>query len=102
MAITREMIEAQGISREMIEGQAAHDDRPREPAGKRVSMYAPHELRLFDEMNELCARMEKLVRFLDGETAASLRQRDRDLLVLQLAHMRAYREVLVERVERLG
>lgn len=82
---------------EMMESQEQHDERP----GKRVGYLAPHEFRLVTELEQLKTRMQKLVAFLDGETAPSLRQRDRDLLILQLAHMKAYAEVLTERVERL-
>ena len=85
------------MNAEMMEGQEAHDDRP----GQRVGYLAPHEFRLLTELEQLKTRMQKLVAFLDGETAPSLRQRDRDLLILQLAHMRAYADVLSERVERL-
>jgi hypothetical protein len=85
------------MNAEMLEGKVAHDERP----GQRVGYLAPHEFRLLTELEQLKTRMQKLVAFLDGDSAASLRQRDRDLLILQLAHMRAYAEVLTERVERL-
>jgi hypothetical protein len=85
------------ITRKMMEGQAAHDARPREPAGKRVGIYAPYEIRLFTELSELRERIERLDEFLKSDNVASLRQSDRDLLVVQRAHMGAYAAVLHQR-----
>lgn len=56
--------------------------------------------RVFDEHAELAVRADKLAEFLSGAVFQSLEQPERVLLREQLHHMRAYRDVLTQRISR--
>lgn len=56
--------------------------------------------RVFDEHAELAERASKLAIFLKCTAFDALERRDRQLLSEQLHHMRAYLEVLTQRISR--
>lgn len=57
--------------------------------------------RMTHEHNELVDRIGKLKTFLWSSTFNSLKAQDRELLIEQLSHMKAYERVLAERITRL-
>lgn len=58
----------------------------------------PHEQRVVTERDELQSKIEKLSKFLDSETYATLPQSEQERMLRQLRHMNDYREVLDERI----
>ncbi len=59
----------------------------------------PHELRVHQEKLELDVKLAKLRMFIAGETYNSLSLAERKRLMRQAAHMAAYSDVLMERIE---
>lgn len=63
-------------------------------------MHQPHEQRVIEEQAELDARLEKLSKFLDGETYQELDRVDQALLTAQAHAMQAVNVILCLRIAR--
>ena len=58
---------------------------------------APHQLRVKAEKEELDDKIRKLTTFTGGKIFPTLDKAEQDRLLTQLAHMKAYSDVLGER-----
>lgn len=58
----------------------------------------PHQQRIVDERAELADKLQKLERFTEGDFFQRLDANERDRMTRQTEHMRAYRNVLDERI----
>lgn len=59
---------------------------------------APHQERVVTEKLELDAKIRSLCAFVGGTIFASLSDRERSLLSIQLQHMNGYSEILGQRI----
>ena len=59
----------------------------------------PHERRVLDEKLELDARLERLTAFFGTQMYTALPERERLLMWRQANHMKAYSDVLGERID---
>ena len=59
----------------------------------------PHERRVLDEKLELDARLERLTAFFGTQMYTALPERERLLMWRQATHMKAYSDVLGERID---
>lgn len=67
--------------------------------------YAPHQLRVIQEQEELIAKRDALTTFIlreDNELFKSLSVREQSLLEAQRSAMNAYSEILGKRIEEFG
>lgn len=59
----------------------------------------PHQQRVVDEKGDLDEKIEKLSRFIDGETFLTLDMAERTRLETQRIAMRTYSAILQERID---
>jgi hypothetical protein len=62
----------------------------------------PHQQRVIDEYRELDERTEKLGDFFDNDLYAKLDRAEQDRLESQWFVMKAYRVILIQRLEAMG
>ena len=62
-----------------------------------LSVRAPHIGRMRDEYAELCVRLDKLCRYYDANSGL-LDDKQRDLMCKQITTMRAYADILQQRI----
>ena len=65
-----------------------------------MSIFAPHEVRVIDELADLEIKVAKLLAFIDTAPFNLLPKEDRVLLRKQFVAMQAYSSILVQRVAR--
>lgn len=73
------------------------DDKTRLNSLYGLSARAPHIGRMQDEYAELCVRLDKLCKYYDASSGL-LDAKQRDLMCKQITVMRAYADILQQRV----
>ena len=63
---------------------------------------APHKQRVLDELHQLHERIVKLGDFFETEIFADLDKGEQDRLDSQYHVMKAYRAILIQRIEAMG
>jgi hypothetical protein len=63
-------------------------------------MTAPHQERVVAEERELSEKLDRLVAFIGGDVFRSLDDHDQELLQRQADAMRAYADILGQRIAR--
>lgn len=59
----------------------------------------PHQQRVVDEYDELCAKLDKLTKFIKGEVFKTVEPEEQTRLERQQAAMASYALILLHRIE---
>lgn len=82
--------------------EAGATEKPAEQINTEGHTVQPHELRVLEECGQLSERLEKLVDFFDTNTFSRLDKGEQDRLDSQYHIMKAYRAILIQRIEAMG